>query len=318
MVSLITFSIVDIMEGKIKMDELISVIMSVYNESSVQLLQSINSIVGQTYENLEIIIVNDNPRNERICQVLYGLTDKRIKIVSNKKNEGLVYSLNKAIFLSHGSYIARMDADDVSDKYRLEKEINYLKSNNLDLVGTWIELIDEKDNDIGNMKFPISLAGIKKQIKLGGCVAHPTWLAKKELFLKLQGYRNISYCEDYDFILRALDRNYKIGNIPYFGLKYRVRNNGVSLSNKNKQLIIRRFLSYNAARINRLTVQHICDYIESDDYRKEYEKLNRYEVNKNKIKTGSLKAFFYILCNRNIYIFLKEKVFLVIYHIIYR
>ena len=97
-----------------KMRELISVIMSVYNETNIDLLLSINSILNQTYENLEFIIVDDNPDNKRIKEVLDQQTDPRIKIIYNKANMGLVFSLNEALKHVNGEFVARMDADDIS------------------------------------------------------------------------------------------------------------------------------------------------------------------------------------------------------------
>lgn len=290
------------------MDELVTIIMSVYNETNKQLDQSINSILNQTYKNLEIIIVNDNPDNSRISDFLNKLTDARIRILTNDSNRGLVYSLNRALKSANGKIIARMDADDISEIRRIEIEYNYLKMNKLDLVGSWIKIIDNKSNQIGELKFPTEMKGINHQIKLGGCVAHPTWLGRKTVFCHLAGYRMISYCEDYDFLLRALKAGFKIGNVPFFGLNYRVRSEGVSISNKNKQLVIRRFLAKNFDVIDKLSIDDINSFIQSQKYVNEIKSLENYEKLKKQIKSKDAFAMIQIFSNINFYRYLYERI----------
>lgn len=71
-------------------DKLISVIMSVYNETNEELESSVNSILSQTYKNLEFIIIDDNPDNARIRDFLKNQTDPRIRVIYNTENKGLV------------------------------------------------------------------------------------------------------------------------------------------------------------------------------------------------------------------------------------
>lgn len=110
--------------------------MSTYNEENMLIRQAVESILNQTYSEFEFIIVLDNPKNIEIANLIqeYASRDKRIVILKNEKNLGLVKSLNKALEISKGEYIMRMDADDISEKDRIEKEYKFLKENNLDLV----------------------------------------------------------------------------------------------------------------------------------------------------------------------------------------
>lgn len=121
----------------------ISVIMSAYNETLDELSSSIDSIIKQTYQNIEFIIVDDNPKNKNIKTAVHKVKDSRIKLIENKKNVGLVQSLNEAINQATGCFIARMDADDISKKNRLEDELHYVERNKLDVVGSFLEIIDE-------------------------------------------------------------------------------------------------------------------------------------------------------------------------------
>ena len=127
---------------------LISVIMSVYNESINELEASISSILCQTYTNIEFIIVCDNPENEGIISYLKHINDKRVRIFYNKKNMGLVWSLNHALKYVNGEFVARMDADDICIVTRILDEYRFLTMNHCDIVGSYVELIDENDKTI--------------------------------------------------------------------------------------------------------------------------------------------------------------------------
>lgn len=100
----------------------ISVVMSIYNENIDEIKASIDSILNQTYENIEFIIILDNPTRLDINVLLteYQKNDTRIKVIYNQKNEGLALSLNKGLEIATGEYIARMDSDDISLQDRLK------------------------------------------------------------------------------------------------------------------------------------------------------------------------------------------------------
>ena len=88
------------------MEDLISVIMSTYNESVSELRESIESVLKQTYSNIEFVIVIDNPNNEELSVFIYSFDDPRIRVIKNDRNIGLVNSLNKAICQSKGEYLS--------------------------------------------------------------------------------------------------------------------------------------------------------------------------------------------------------------------
>lgn len=235
------------------MSRLVSVIMSVYNESEKWLCESIDSILNQTYNNLEFIIVIDNPNNENIKKVIdaYKKNDKRVKIIINEKNLGLVDSLNIAIKYCNGYYIARMDADDISFKNRIEKQKNYLEKNDFDFVMSHIDKIDE-NGEIINISHIMEDYDTKKLEKLErycNVSTHPTWFMKRKVYDELKGYRNISRCEDYDFILRAFQRGFSISKMKESLLFYRVRKNSITQENVLEQYynskVIRNFYCSN-------------------------------------------------------------------------
>src|SRR3989338_5597380 len=136
----------------LKRDPKICVIMSVYN-GLPYLKEAVKSILNQTYKNFEFIIVDDASR-DKTWQFLKSLKDKRVKLIQNKKNLGLAASLNIAIRLAQGDFIARMDADDISLSNRFEEQIKYLtKHQEIDLCGTWVPLIDDTGKIVGSKTF---------------------------------------------------------------------------------------------------------------------------------------------------------------------
>lgn len=286
---------------------MISVIMSVFNETEYQLEKSISSILNQTYKDIELIIINDNPKEDRIVKYLSSINDDRVKVYSNDVNRGLVYSLNKAIYIAKGEYIARMDADDISDPNRLSKQLYLIENKQLDLVGGQIKLIDESDNIFGEIRFPTEDFTIKKQLAQKGTrIPHPTWLGKKEVFLKLK-YREIKFCEDYDFLLRASHMGIKMGNVHDFILMYRVRSSGISAMNKAEQLITRRYLSSIRDRISTVNIRTISDYLISDIYQKKIQNYEKYENYKKSFRNGHILKGIAMLFNTNFYLYLWEK-----------
>lgn len=292
------------------MNELISVIMSAYNESYEELERSIGSILTQTYSNIELIIVNDNPNNIELNTILNKITDERVKIFSNEKNIGLVNSLNKAVHLSKGNLIARMDADDISMPERLEVQYKYMEEKCLDMVGADIQFINEDgDITVERFHFPTTQDQILLNIKYGNCLAHPTWLVKKEIYLDLHGYRNVKSCEDYDFVLRVLNKGiYQVGNVPIVCLQYRLRQHGISKQTEAEQYVLRDYLSKNREIIDNINEDDIGLYMESNSFKKNVMKYKNYQTLKKQFKqTRSAKYFIRIIMNKYFYKVQLEK-----------
>lgn len=246
--------------GKLKQKDLVSVIMSTYNEEEQQLSASIESILSQSYANFEFIIVNDNPNNDNLRATLtkFANKDNRIVLVENPQNMGLVASLNRAITYARGRFIARMDADDIAAPNRLFQQLLYLKNNDLDFVGGQIHYIDEESRSLQyTLKVPPIHEQIKRGMLWGNCVPHPTWLVKREVYETLGGYRQIPHCEDYDFVLRAFKLGYQLGNVPLVVLKYRVRTTSISVSNSAEQNLIRNYLAANRKSIFMITEEMV-------------------------------------------------------------
>lgn len=209
----------------------VSILMSIYNESEREIGLSINSILEQTYKDIELIIVIDNPKEkEKYLKLLekYTLNYSNIIVSCNEENIGLAMSMNKAFELSNGDYIARMDADDISIKNRIEKEVNIIENHGYDFVFTGYSFIDEQDNLLyGTYKY-YSPNEIYNSLLTTNCIHHPTVLMTREVFSRVGGYRDFPCSQDYDLWLRLLQANCKFFMIDESLLKYRIRSNSTT------------------------------------------------------------------------------------------
>lgn len=264
---------------------MISVIMSTYKEDERLLRESIESILNQTYRDFEYIIILDYPDNDVHKSVIeeYALKDDRIHFYINEKNMGLTDSLNRGLSLCHGEYIARMDADDISLPNRLERQMKYLEKNHYDLIGGITEMINENGSLLYSIKsVPTDPKKINKALRYSQCIAHPTWLGKKEVFEKNAGYRHMPLCEDYDFTLRAVLNGFVISNLNEAVLKYRMTSNSISRSNLFEQYLYMSYIT-NEYKNNRIAsvdkayayVQQHLNETDSDKYLKANVIFNR-------------------------------------------
>lgn len=225
----------------------ISVIMAVYN-GMPYLKQAVESILSQTYKNFEFIIVDDGSK-DNTWQYLKSLKDKqslrssakaaiikqslrsspkaaglkRIKLIRNKKNLGLAVSLNKALLTVSGDFIARMDSDDISLPTRFKTQIEFLLDHpQIDICGSWADLIDKDSKIIGEKKYPVKDQDIKKALNWYSAIIHPTFMARIFFYTHLKGYNpKFDLAEDYELLLRAKSK-FKMANIPQKLLLWRL------------------------------------------------------------------------------------------------
>ena len=193
----------------------ISVLLPVYN-SEKYILEAINSILNQTFSNFELIIIDDGS-TDTSEEIISKINDKRIVFEKNDTNKGLIYTLNKGIRLSRGSYIARMDADDFSVANRFEKQIlEFEKDENLVVCGSFIKTFGNGTEQYIS-HIPITNAQILASIFFTCPFAHPSVMIKKEALLQLEeAYReDYKHSEDYDLWSRLVFVGNSI-NIPEF------------------------------------------------------------------------------------------------------
>ena len=218
----------------------VSVLMSVYKESIDYLSKAVDSILNQSYADLELIAVMDCPSNSEALALLQKrqALDERLIVLKNKKNIGLARSLNRAFRHSGGRYIARMDADDISAINRLEKQLKYLEDNKLDVVCTAATKIDENGETWGYIHpFSTDSDRFSKLLPFQNIIVHPTVVMRREVLFEMNGYRNFPCCQDYDLWLRMLSEGMRIGAMDEMLLYFRRHKESVSSRNRYWQLL---------------------------------------------------------------------------------
>jgi glycosyltransferase involved in cell wall biosynthesis len=224
----------------------VSVVMPVHNGERY-LRKAMDSILGQSYENLEFLIIDDGSIDgTRVILEYYN--DSKIKILRNDRREGLTKALNKAIRIASGEYIARQDADDISMCDRVEKQVNYLERNKeIALLGTAINVIDEKDDNLQDIEYPISHFYIRQTLIKYNCFCHGSVMFRKQCLSELGGYREVfETAQDYDLWLRFSEK-YEVANLRDRLYKYRFNPSSLTfrkILNQTRMANFARKLSY--------------------------------------------------------------------------
>ncbi len=183
----------------------ITVIMSAYNDEN-NVKKSIDSILNQTYQNIELLVMDDGS-SDKTYEVVNSISDKRIKLYKNTINLGLTKSLNILINQAQGELIARQDSDDISHHARLEKQYNFLKLKNLDACTTRAKVKDS------NKSIPrlTHFLPTKLVIRYKNPFIHGTLLIRKKVLYEIGLYdENYKYSQDYKLYLELLDKKYTI------------------------------------------------------------------------------------------------------------
>ena len=243
-------------------NELVTVMLPLYRERLEHAEAAIRSIVNQTYRNLEVLLLLDDPENDRLCQLArdFERQDGRIKLIVNESNIGLTATLNRAIKAAHGQYLCRMDGDDISFANRIELQLGYLRKTGADLVGGFCEVIDDDGRFLYSVdNIPVNPQAVKRALRWNNCVPHPTWLGKASAFEG--GYRSFPLCEDYDFLVRAELAGKTVANCPVVVLKYRMSKGSISRTGLFRQYLAQVYLTSNYGRGRLADIDKVDAYI---------------------------------------------------------
>lgn len=216
------------------MNNLITVGIPVYNGEKF-IAKTLESIINQTYKNLEII-VSDNLSTDSTINIVkeFMAIDKRIKLNINPINLGFSGNLNKIIELSNAEYIALYHADDIYEPTIVEEQVKFLNENT-ELAGCFTlgKVIDELEKPIkndfvftekklkNNLKVNLDFF-VKKFLENGNIFICPTSMIKKSVYLELGKYdKTLKYIEDQDMWMRILEK-YNLGIVAKELINYRV------------------------------------------------------------------------------------------------
>ncbi|WP_367757268.1 glycosyltransferase [Flavobacterium sp. WC2430] len=214
----------------------VSVLLSVYNEPVQWLKESIDSILTQTFQNFEFIIINDNPENSvnKIFLEEYTLKDDRILLINNSENIGLTKSLNKGLKIVKGKYIARMDADDIAFCNRFEIQVDYLNRNeSISIVGSWTKTFGIENKEY---KYLSNSKLLKASLFFGNRMSHSSVMFRKEDFIINNLYYDsvFSKSQDYELWCRA-SLKLNLANVNLVLMMNRTHSEQISNAGLNSQ-----------------------------------------------------------------------------------
>lgn len=188
------------------MTNLISVGIPFYN-CEKYLGFAIQSVIAQTYQNWELILVDDGSIDSSLSIAMeFSRKDERIRVISDGQNRKLPYRLNQLIQESKGDFIARMDADDIMHPIRLEAQIKYLNENSdVDLVSGSIVSIDSNNQVMGTR-------GVREVTKISNKsysfqIIHPSVTARKDWYLRNHYSTDYPRAEDFELWCRSLSND---------------------------------------------------------------------------------------------------------------
>jgi len=196
----------------------ISVLLSIYIGDQLEFVRgAVNSILSQSGKPKQLVIVLDGPIDQEVRTFLDGLPTKypsiEFSIIPQCENCGLASALNEGLKYVKQPYVARMDADDVSNVKRFEEQFAYMKKHKLDVVGCLQgDFYEDPNKIVAIKKCPERHADIKEALKWRAVVSHPSIIAKKKVFEKCSGYRpSTGNVEDHDLFVRAIMNGFKFG-----------------------------------------------------------------------------------------------------------
>ncbi|MBL4681059.1 MAG: glycosyltransferase [Pseudomonadales bacterium] len=202
---------------------LVSVVMTLYNGEKY-LRSAIESVLQQTYLNFELVIVDDCSEDSSLAIANeYAGKDDRVRVFSNPKNLMLSKSLNRALELSKGVYIARMDQDDISLPDRFLKQVAFMESSlKTAIVGCDIAILDESGKRISQRNYFETDEEIRKNIFFFSPFCHPAVMIRKNAIEHIGGYdQYYSPADDYELYFR-LGKQGRLHNIKERLFEYRL------------------------------------------------------------------------------------------------
>lgn len=212
---------------------LASVVVPIYN-SSVYLEESMASILSQTYGNMEVIAIDDGS-SDASGKILKKYKDRRVRIVTHAKNRGLVRTLNEGVEKARGKYIVRMDPDDVAEKNRIQKQVEYMETHpEIDILGSWITVFGVH-NYLWNVHK--SHEYIEAKLLFENSLPHPALILRKNSLTSsgLRYEEGYAGAEDYMLWSKLAEKGLRFANLQESLLKYRTHERQVGMALRKKQ-----------------------------------------------------------------------------------
>lgn len=205
----------------------VTVAIAVYNGAKF-IQETLNSVLNQSFQDFEIIIINDGS-NDQTESIINLFVDKRIKLINNGYNKGLIYSRNKYLQLANGEYIAILDSDDIWYPNKLKVQVEFMDANKeFGISGTFAV----RNNTI--WKYPIEHDDIKIRLIFGSAVIHSSAIIRKSYLKQFNITYRTQIAQDYDLFAQSVTY-FKLYNIPKALIEYRVHKDQITNKNHKEQ-----------------------------------------------------------------------------------
>ncbi|QBQ54497.1 glycosyltransferase family 2 protein [Nitrosococcus wardiae] len=217
----------------------VSVLMIAYN-SAPYISDAIKSILKQTFQEFEFIIVNDGSTDgttELIRE--FARQDLRIRAIETE-NRGIGAATNRGLVECHGRYIAIMDSDDIAEPARLKAQADFLESHpDIAGVGSQWLMIDTKGQIVGLDTHPTKPELVEVLMFAFFCLHHPTIMIRRDALLAAGGYTEDRAClvPDYDVFLRLILSGFKLSNLPQVLFRWRLNPTGTTRGKAKAQTL---------------------------------------------------------------------------------
>lgn len=225
---------------------LVSVVLPVYNGEKY-LAEAIDSVLAQTFGDFELIMIDDGS-TDGSQQILreYERGDPRVRVIV-RENRGLATTLNDSIDIARGSWIARMDQDDIALPHRFERQLEWLEKTGADIAGSWVRRFGTSDKRV--VRLSQTDEAIKMEMLFCSPFAHPAVMMRAASVKLLRYDKAYEKAEDYDLWERAAEVGWKMTNVPEVLLLYRLHGAQISTitSMRQQQLTLqvqRRYWKY--------------------------------------------------------------------------
>ena len=215
----------------------VTVLMAVYDAPVGMLDEALESIESQTFPDFEFLIIDDGSRNPVVRGLLAqrAKRDARIRIAA-EPHRGLTASLNRGLTLARGTWIARQDADDWSEPTRLERQVEYFRSNpETTVLGTNAWTHQQDGRPLWPLRLPLERADIMARLPHGNPFVHGSVMFPRAAAVSAGGYREEFRCsQDYDFLWRLGERG-NAANLAEPLYHYRYTSGSVSAGRAEEQ-----------------------------------------------------------------------------------
>jgi len=209
----------------------VSIVVPVFEPHPVYFRQAIESVLDQSFSDLELIIVED-PSDSSGRDLLDGLNDPRMRHIVNPERTSLSRQHNRGLSEARGAFICRFDADDICAPDRVERELEFLRANpDVDVVGSSLTIIDESSRVVGERRYPVDHASIVAALRRYNPMANSTVMFRREVYERFGGWRDSALpAQDYEWYSRLAKNGARFANLPLPLVRYRLHPGSIKSS----------------------------------------------------------------------------------------